>query len=562
MRPSGVSESEGSEAARTPDIAAELATELADVVYALRIHPTLAFEYLSASVLSLSGYSPEELYADPAIALGSTDPEDDALVKEAFAAPPGVVSDFTVRWRTKDGRLITTHHRCRKHVRDDGSVVVYAAARDVTAQAHAEAALAASEAAYRMLAENASDIVWRTTPDGVVEWVSPSVTAVLGWSPSEMVGGRIMDFVHPEDHLRVRAAGTAANGGDRVFFEARYLCKDGSPRWLEVTARPLLDAEGVVTGKVGSCRDVHSEVEAYQALERSEQRFRLTMESAPTGMAVIDLDGRFVEVNSNLCRMLGQDASWVLAHRLSDVVHPSDDAIDLRMRDEVLSGRTTSATHELRLVRNDRASVWVQHSIGLLRDEEGVPVSYVSQFVNVTEAREAREALHFMATHDSLTHLLNRSELVARMSRILAHAPRSGSRLAVLYTDLDGLKVINDTHGHATGDQLIIEASLRIAHQLRDDDLAARIGGDEFVVVLPHVSCLADAEAVADKLHDAVRRPARIDGHDVEMSISIGIALSGPGVDAATLLRQADAALYRAKRAGRSRTEAFEPMAG
>ena len=123
---------------------------------------------------------------------------------------------------------------------------------------------------------------WSGAPTStpLVEWVSPSVTSVLGWTPAEMVGTRILDHVHPDDLDRVRTATAAANDGGRVSFEARYLCKDDTYRWLEITARPLLDESGEVIGKVGSCRDVHSEIEAWHALERSEERFRLAMASA------------------------------------------------------------------------------------------------------------------------------------------------------------------------------------------------------------------------------------------------------------------------------------------
>lgn len=542
------------------EVAAELAEELSDVVYALRVAPDMAFEYVSSSLEQLIGFPIDEHYTDPNLHLRRVDPRDLPAVTAVMEAPTGAVLDVRARWLHRDGRTVWGHHRCRKQRRDDGSVVLYGAARDVTAQVEAELALAASQQRYRLLAENASDVVFRTDTDAVVEWVSPSVTTVTGWAPEEMVGRRITEFAHPDDLDRIRSAGDTANEGGRVTFEARYITKDGDYRWLEITARPLADEDGVIVGRAGSCRDVTSEVQAWQALERSEQRFRLAMESAPTGMAVVDLERRLVEVNAALCRMLGREPSWLLAHGLADIVHPSDEAIDLRLRDEVLSSPSTSATHEMRLVRRDRATVWVQHSVGLLRDEAGVPLSYVSQFVNVTEAREAREALHFLATHDPLTQLLNRRELLARMSTVLGHPARAGRRLAVLFADLDGLKAINDTFGHGAGDRLIAEAGARIARQVRDDDLAARIGGDEFVVVLPAVGSLDDALLVAAKVRDAIVEPVVISGQPLPVGVSIGVALAEEGEDATVVLQRADAALYRAKRSGSNRIESFDPV--
>jgi diguanylate cyclase (GGDEF)-like protein/PAS domain S-box-containing protein len=540
------------------DVLGELAEALADVLYRIQFYPEFRFEYVSDSVERLVGYSAEEHYADPLVSEQLADPRELAEFGGWLLALPDGPVEFTKRWTAKQGHGVWAHHLCLKRTRDDGSVVLFGAARDVTAQHEAEKALSRSQDQYRLLAENASDVVWRTDLDAVVEWVSPSITSVLGWSPDELVGSRILDHVHPDDSHRVRSATAAANDGGRVSFEARYLCKDDSYRWLEITARPLIGQNGDVVGKVGSCRDVHSEVEAWHALERSEQRFRLAMESAPTGMAILELDAQFVEVNAALSRMLGHEQDWLLGRDLPSLVHPADEIVCRRMRDDVISGRVTSVTEEIRLVSRDHSIVWAQAALALLRDDEGLPRSLVAQFVNVTEAHDSREALRFMATHDPLTQLLNRRELLVRMSMMLAHGRRGRSRMAVLFADLDGLKQANDSYGHSAGDQLIIEASRRIQAQVRDEDLVARIGGDEFVVVLPEVLGLEDALAVADKIIAGIGRPLFIAGAEVPMGVSIGVAVARAGDDATTLLRDADAALYRAKAAGRNRIEVHD----
>jgi diguanylate cyclase (GGDEF)-like protein/PAS domain S-box-containing protein len=549
-------------AATDAEVLAELAEALADVLYRIQFFPEFRFEYVSPSVEKLVGFSAEEHYADPLISEQLADPGELAEFGGWLLGLPDGPVEFTKRWTSKAGHGVWAHHRCLKRTRPDGSVVLFGAARDVTAQYEAERALAHSQEQYRLLAENASDVVWRTDLGAVVEWVSPSVSSVLGWSPDEMVGTRILDHVHPDDLDRVRGATATANDGGRVSFEARYLCRDGSYRWLEITARPLVDDSGAVVGKVGSCRDVHSEIEAWHALERSEERFRLAMESAPTGMAILDLDGHFVEVNAELCRMLGHGQDWLLTHDMPALVHPADEIVCRRMRDDVISGRAASVTEEVRLIGRDSSVVWAQAALALLHDDEGLPRSLVAQFVNVTEAHESREALRFMATHDPLTQLLNRRELLVRMSMMLAHSRRGRSRMAVLFADLDGLKNANDTHGHSAGDQLIIEASRRFQAQVRDEDLVARIGGDEFVVVLPEVTGVGDALAVADKIIRSIAKPLFIAGEEVPLGVSIGVAVAEAGEDATTLLRNADAALYRAKTGGRNRIDVHDRSTG
>lgn len=539
-------------------ILAELAEALADILYIIQLTPELRFEFVSTSVEQLVGYTAEEHYADPGVAQLVTSERDLAEFVAWVAGLDDGPFDFVRPWIARDGRSVWVEHRCRKHTRADGAVILFGAARDVTPRVEAEQALARSQEMYRLLAENASDVVWRTNLDAVVEWVSPSVESVLGWTPEQMCGTRIIDHVFPEDVDRVRAATTLANEGGRVSFEARYLCRDGSYRWLEITARPLLDESGAVIGKVGSCRDVHSEVEAWHALERSEQRFRLAMASAPTGMAVLGLDSQFIEVNAELCRMVGHHQDWLLTHPLTDLVHPADEDMCQRMRDDVLSGREDAQTCEVRLLHRDRSIVWAQVSLGVLRDEDGVPLSLVVQVVNVTEAHESREALRFLATHDPLTQLLNRRELLVQMSRMLVQRRRTRARMGVLFCDLDGLKQVNDTYGHAAGDDLIVEAARRITSVVREGDLVARIGGDEFVVVLPEVNDVSDALRVAEKISDAINEPMFVTGVEVPTGVSIGITVAGSTDDASSLLRQADTALYRAKASGRNRIESFD----
>jgi diguanylate cyclase (GGDEF)-like protein/PAS domain S-box-containing protein len=544
--------------ARARRLAEEVAADLVDVVYALQVVPDLRFRYVSESVARLSGYTPDELYANPAIAVDSTDPDHQEALETAFALPPGSHFDFTVPWARKTGDVVWTHHRCQVVRHDDGSVVVYAAGLDLSEHKRTEEALASSEAHYRLLAENASDMVWRTDLDAVVQWVSPSVVSVMGWQPHQMVGRRILDQVHPDDLSRVREATATANDGGRVAFEARYLNGDGTYRWLQVTARPILDASGAVIGKAGSCRDVDAEVEARQRAERSQRLFRLAMESAPSGMAVVDLDRRLVEVNQALADMLGHDPDWLLACRIPDLLHPEDDAVDLAMRAEVLSGRSSSVIREVRLRTSDGRVIWAQHGVGLLRDDDGTPLSYVSQLVDVTEARRSRDELEHLASHDGLTGLANRRQLLEWMDPILSHHGRAGTRLAVLYLDLDGLKPVNDRYGHHAGDELIVEVAHRIATVVRDDDVAARLGGDEFIVALPAVADIDDALVVAAKLREAIREPVSIDGGTVEVSASIGVALAQAGENPARVLQHADLALYRAKQSGRDRVEVFE----
>lgn len=438
-------------------------------------------------------------------------------------------------------------------VRDDSGKVLYYLSQiiDITESVLAREALATSEEHYRLIAENSLDVVFRASPGGRVLWVSPSVTEVLGWRPEQVIGTSILDYIQLDD---ISPDDIDPNRPDKVEVQARVRQADGSFRWIDVISRPMFDGDGRLVGRVGRLRDIAAKKEAEDALRRSEQRFRTAMESAPTGMAVVSLDREFVEVNPALCRLLGRSEQWLLSHGLGDVLDPVDDILDRGLRTDLLSGQAQALTRDHRMLHADGHQVLVEQSVGLLRDPAGQPTGFVSQFADVTEAREARDQLRFLATHDSLTELLNRRELVAQVSGILQQTPRTGQNIGILFIDLDRLKPINDTYGHAVGDEVIITVARRLRDKVRATDIVARFGGDEFVVVLPAVHSVVDVERISDVLHAAIREPIHYEGADVRTSMSVGAVVVQRGCDPDLALRQADEALYEAKRQGRDRT--------
>lgn len=524
--------------------------------------PDGVLRWVSPSIESLTGWKPHDLVGKRFLL---PDPAAQAALSSARkAAAAGHGPDRfeqTTLVPHSDGSLHWMHLKVLLVRNEEGKPGYFLSSmRDVDAAVQAEQALAASEEHYRLLAENSSDIVFRTSADSIVLWTSPSVKSVLGWDPEDLKGVSILEFLHPEDRETVLAASATTLEGERVEFEARYHTSEGQYRWLQITARPILDENGKVIGKVGSCRDVHEEVLAKQSSSKFERLFSLAMASAPSGMAVVDLDRRFISVNPALASLLEMAEESLLACRIPDIVHPEDDNEDLRMRAEVLSGHSTSATGLMRLRRLDGSVLWVQHGIGLLRDDSGVPLYYVSQFVDVTAQKKAQDELVHLAGHDPLTGLANRRALVDWMETVLAHPPRSGAAFAVLYLDVDGLKPVNDTYGHSAGDELISTVAERIKRVVREEDITCRLGGDEFVVALPEVASAEQALVLANKIKDRIAQPMRIAGKDMSVTASIGVALSEPGESPARILQRADLALYQAKSTGRNKATAFEPV--
>lgn len=539
-----------------------LVEQLSDI---LAIHePDGRLRWISPSVERVLGWTVEQRLDQE---LQLIHPEDAPRLGQVRAQLAGGADSATVRVRLLhvDGSYRWGDSTARA-VRDAAGAVIalVVVTRDVHDQVLAEEALAASARQYRLLTESMKDVVWTLDPETFrFTYVSPSVLALRGFTAEEVMAEPMDATLTPQAAAWLRQGIPAdlerLRAGIEPFgvfhtFEFPQPCKDGSMVWTEVVAtyQPNEDTGRIEVRAV--TRDITARRAAAAALARSEQLFRTAMESAPTGMAVLDLDRRFVQVNPALCRMLDRDNSWLLAHRVPDVLDYANDTLDQRMRAELVSAHLDSITGEKQLVRRDGSLVWVEQSIGLLRDIDGQPSGYVSQFVDVTEDRQARETLRYLATHDSLTRLVNRVELLTRMDAMLSRPPRTATTIATLFIDLDGLKAINDTHGHAVGDAVIVAVAERIAAQVRPDDTVARVGGDEYVVILPAIQAIDDAQRIAHRIHAAMTEPITARDRTVCVSVSIGVSLVASGQAAEQALERADRALYEAKKAGGSQT--------
>jgi diguanylate cyclase (GGDEF)-like protein/PAS domain S-box-containing protein len=276
-----------------------------------------------------------------------------------------------------------------------------------------------------------------------------------------------------------------------------------------------------------------------------EGHFDAAFETAPIGMALFNTDGEYVRVNPALCALLGRTAADLVGRRDQELTHPDDREPDVRAAWEILQGRRDTHQAEKRFVRPDGSIVWTLANLTFLRDSGGRPLSWIGQFQDITERRCQEAELRHMADHDPLTGLLNRRAFGLVLERHLVRVRRYGGGGALLMVDLDGFKRVNDQHGHAAGDELLVTCAEALRERLRDSDEVARLGGDEFAVLLP-AGDREEAQVVAGGIVDAIER--RTLG---EITASVGVAPVGDA--AATpddLLRGADRVMYGAKRAG------------
>jgi diguanylate cyclase (GGDEF)-like protein/PAS domain S-box-containing protein len=333
----------------------------------------------------------------------------------------------------------------------------------------------------------------------------------------------------------------------------------GPPRWHITTKAPLRDAQGRVIGVLGINRDITDRKRAELALRESEEMFRAVFDQAAVGITLVSLDLRYLRVNDRFCEILGYTREELLGMSLRDVnpAETLDEALEYRRR--LLAGEAEGRDlREKELVRKDGARVWLALATSLVRGEGGEPRFFVSVVQDISEQkrvlaalRESEERLRRLAHFDALTGLPNRALFYDRLQQVLAQAARQRWTVGVMYLDVDHFKRVNDSLGHAAGDQLLREVAARLAGSVRASDTVARLGGDEFAVVLGDLAAERDAGAVAGKILAGLREPVRVAGREIAACASIGIALFPQDSRALDrLVKCADAAMYQAKAAG------------
>ena len=423
-------------------------------------------------------------------------------------------------------------------------------------KAEVERALRDKERWLSSVLHGVGDAVIALDADGRVGLANPAAESLLG---TEILRGRsAAEVVRLEDDTggTVRLAHhdcTARSGAAMLVTGA------GQRIPVDYSAGPICDERSHPTGTAIVLHDERERVAAELRLAHSEQRFRSAFDNAPLGLALVDRDNRYARVNRAMCRLLGAPAEALVGAVQDAFGDSGDNAIEREYQQDLLAGRSDAVQYERRYRPRDGRTVWALVSATLLpADHE--PQHFLIQVNDVTERKRAEEELAHLAHHDALTRVANRAMLSEQVERELAVARRRGSRLAVVFIDLDYFKHINDTYGHETGDVVLKELASRLAHSVRAIDIVGRLGGDEFVVVLSEVSDARDVVALTDKLRLECGRPLHFNGHEVRLAVSMGVSLFPDDArDFRTLLRFADSALYQAKGEGRNNVQFYRP---
>ena len=324
-------------------------------------------------------------------------------------------------------------------------------------------------------------------------------------------------------------------------------------QWLLLVGLAALGLAAMVTASVA----MDARARARRETAAADHRLRLTVENAPIGMTMISLDHRWIEPNKRLCDMLGYSVDELAAMTLDQVTHPEDIGIDLAMLEELTTGTIDHYELKKRYIRRDGTTLLGRLVVSLVRADHDRPAYFVGQIEDITEVHEAQAQLEYRAHYDALTGLANRGLLLDRLTHALSDSRRPGS-IALGFCDIDYFKQINDTYGHHVGDAVLTEVAARLQVAVRPGDTVARMGGDEFVVMLIAVEGTSQAELALDRVMTSFGQPVETGGEILMIGMSGGLAISEPGDTADTILRRADRALYRAKAMGRGRIEVHD----
>jgi diguanylate cyclase (GGDEF)-like protein/PAS domain S-box-containing protein len=417
-------------------------------------------------------------------------------------------------------------------------------------------ALRRSEEHYRFSVELNPQIPWISDPEGRILEVGPRWTELTGVPADAALGWGWTEAVHPEDRPGVLAHwNEALTSKDNAVADVRYRVRHsvGGFRWCRARANPRRDANGMIVSWYGTLEDIHDQVTAEQGLRESEERYRLA--SRATNDVIWDWSHATdrIEWGNGAELVLGypEAADGTPVEWWKERIHPLDLAAVNMIYDRVLSNRQDSWSHEYRFRAADGEYINLFSRGYVVRDEEGRAVRSIGALLDVTAARMAEQELRWAANHDPLTGLPNRKLFGEVLEAALASASLAGTRVAVIVIDVDGFKLLNDSMGHAAGDQLLQTIARRLQANLAADATVARLGGDEFAVIVKALGAGETTGSVASPILRGVADALAIDEGMVEVSISAGAALwPDDGSDAEAILKSADLALYAAKADG------------
>ncbi|MEJ1464692.1 MAG: EAL domain-containing protein [Candidatus Sedimenticola sp. (ex Thyasira tokunagai)] len=413
----------------------------------------------------------------------------------------------------------------------------------------AEAELEESEQRFKDFAASASDWFWESDPDRRFTFLSDHFADSTGVSPELIIGKRCEELTafDPNDANWSRHLQGLEERRPFKNFQFWHFAEDGRRICSRMSGIPIFDDKGGFLGYRGTAADVTTQVNTDEELRLAAAVFESTLE----GVMVVTVDGTILAVNKAFTTITGYKEDEALGQKPSMLrSERHDSAFYATMWSAIHKDGHWSGEVWNRRKNGEVYPEWL--NISSVKGEQGEVNRYVAVFSDITAMKQSEERLFHLAHHDPLTNLPNRLMFSVLLEHSLERVERIGEQIAVLFLDLDLFKNINDSFGHPTGDLLLQRVAKRLAATIRKEDTVARLGGDEFILLLEQVGDMQTAATIAEKLLHDLRQPFHINGQELYVAASVGISISpNDGTDGDMLIKNADAAMYRAKDRGR-----------
>ncbi len=549
-----------------------LAANLPGVIYRYECNPHTehqAFTYMSPGTRNLCELEPQAIVDNVQKAWELVDPDDMPALTDAIAQSAQNLAPF--HWQ---GRFILPSGTTKwiqgianPEQRDDGTIVWDGLLFDISERKAADLALSSERDLLNSVMGTSVAAITVLTPDGQIVSANSRAETILGLTLSDLAQ---LTYNAPEWRA------TALDGGpwrdeqqpfNRVLTTGKPvydICHaiawpNGQRRALSINGAPVKDAHGNIVRLVFTINDITDQIQAEIALRNSETQLRLIADNMSDLVCLHDPEGTYTYVSPSCESILGFTPTELVGQDPYSFFHPEDcDRLNQTSHQRALHGSAAASTYRIR--RKNGTYIWLETLTRPIFDEQKQVVGLQTTSRNVTEKIDIQAQLEYDAGHDALTGLPNRARLLQQLDAAIDLA-QGQQPCAVLFIDLDRFKVINDSLGHHIGDELLVAIAQKLNDITRPENVAARLSGDEFVVLLNDITGIDQAIQVADRLLVELRQPFALKDRDVFVTVSIGIALCTPrhqtGVD---LLRDADIAMYRAKAGGKGCYALFDPQ--
>lgn len=530
-----------------------------DVIYVHDLNGQLVS--INEAVESLLGYTQEEALKQKITDVVAPEFLGTALqnLNEKVSKKKGQTV-YEIECLKKDGSRTTLEVNSNVILKNGLPAAIQGVARDISERKAAENALVRSEERYRELFENANDLIFTLNLRGDITSLNRAGEIITGYTRNEALKLNIVQVVAPEFLDAIRTMPTRKLSRKLPeSFECEIISKSGQRVVLDLSTRLIVN-NGLPKGIQGIARDITSKRAAERSLHEALSLLSSTFESTADGIVVFSKDRKIVTCNSKFTELWGVPRHILESENGHDLyAFLADLAVDAapfsKNLDKLYSDPEATLSEVIKL--KDGRILERTTQPRFLNNE---PIGRVCCFRDVTVRSQAEAYLRHYALHDPLTNLPNRVSFMDYLTRAVERSDTNAhAQFAVLFLDLDRFKVINDSLGHVIGDKLLIATSERLTSCIRPGDIVARLGGDEFVILLHRSGSAVDVAKVAQRLQDRISQPFMIDNYEVFTSASIGVIVSGSDKRAPEeYLRDADAAMYRAKESGKARYEIFD----